>query len=243
MDGSQTEQTNKAVRIRQPRQNQVQRGYGELKTCSLCNLETCGLGDLRKHYRKEHEGKVYSIVMPGNHKESIHDPKTYQCDLCGYENKWKSAFLEHKREKHGILTKVTKFSNAMNIPVTCDLCEYSTKSAKLLQNHRTKNHNQRERIFQCSLCEFKAMSDVGLKHHMLYHNYGNGRGLPIRKVRKFEYPCDICGYIAKKKLLLRKHKRAVHNIARRKFPCDICSYVARNRDNFKSHRETEHPGV
>ena len=132
IDGSKTslprEQTYKVVRIRHGRQNRGISRTGELKTCSLCNLEICGMKNLRNHYRKEHKGKSLfnceacdygSNWAPNmrNHKEAIHDPKTYQCDLCGYENKWKSAFLEHKREKHGIFTKVTKFSNAMNIPV------------------------------------------------------------------------------------------------------------------------------
>ena len=42
-----------------------------------------------------------------NHKESVHDLKLHQCDLCEYKNKWKVALLEHKREKHGIFTNVT----------------------------------------------------------------------------------------------------------------------------------------
>ena len=121
--------------------------------CKLCDYQCNSLRDLIAHYGKEHGGEKifkcgickYKSNWPTNlkaHKESVHDPISHRCELCDFKNKWKQVVLEHKREKHGIHTRTTKYSNITSMPVKCDFCEYFPKTSKMLHYHKIKYHKQ-----------------------------------------------------------------------------------------------------
>ena len=62
---------------------------------------------------------------------------------------------------------------------------------------------------------------------------------PTTKLEK--YVCDMCDFVADKKLKLHKHKRAAHDA--REFLCDKCNYSAAKMCSLKMHVQIVHDGI
>ena len=228
-------------------------GVGDLHKCRICEFSTIGKKHLVTHFKNEHSGKKLYICdvcpygsnwLPNltNHKESIHDPKIYPCERCNYKTKWKATFLSHMREIHGVFKKVTKFSNAMNKPVACNLCEFSARTTKLMQYHKIKKHNNQEKKHKCDLCESKSFTIKGLANHKLWMHTKTAE----ERSKHFQYFCDVeqCSYVARKPIFLRRHKRNSHNFGAPKiFKCDICDHIADTRGALRCHRDNEHADI
>ena len=94
------------------------------------------------------------------HKESKHLNITHTCDVCGYKSNWNTQFLEHRREKHAIFQKKSKFNNEKMRGSLCDKCGFSTDDWKLLLFHNKQHH-----AYSCDICDYSSKTAHNLKVH------------------------------------------------------------------------------
>ena len=94
------------------------------------------------------------------HKESKHLNITHICDVCGYKSNWNTQFLEHRREKHSIFQKKSKSNNEEIKGSLCDKCGFSTDDWKLLLIHNKQHH-----AYSCDICEYTSKTANNLKTH------------------------------------------------------------------------------
>ena len=69
-----------------------------------------------------------------NHIESVHDGKTWDCEVCGKSYKAKSALLSHEKKVHQ--SKKTYFQ--------CDICRRKFQTEQTLSIHTKQKHSENE---------------------------------------------------------------------------------------------------
>ena len=228
---------------------------GRINKCSFCEADNIfeTAGDLREHIKLEHPGKKvfycsepgcdYGTNYTGNlrmHREGYHSDSMLHCDLCTYRTKWKPTLLEHKRHKHGIYEKKSKyFLNAKaREPTQCPQCPYVASSQKFLVIHLRSHHRETgEATMKCDQCSFVSHNEVGLNHHKRWIHSG--------KMQKKTFNCNHCDFTVDHRSGLLVHKREVHGTRQRdskgpSFKCKLCEEKIRGRDNYRKHRADIH---
>ena len=112
-------------------------------------------------------------------------PQTIQ----GYELKWDNAGPGHSFQLSRDITK--KEINTVEMPFTCDYCDYKAKYRSICQIH-VRTHTG-ERPFQCDKCDYSAKQKINLKRHKRTHT------------AELPHKCDICDYAAQRKCSLKVH--------------------------------------
>ena len=92
-------------------------------------------------------------------------------------------------------------------PVSCDLCNFKTKSKSGLKTHKTKIHGTFS--INCASCDYIANDKTELENHFVKkHEVGQ----QVRK-RTFEYfTCKKCDSTFDSKTQLNKHEQVQHDI-------------------------------
>ncbi|XP_045193219.2 zinc finger Y-chromosomal protein 1-like [Mercenaria mercenaria] len=83
--------------------------------------------------------------------------------------------------------------------VKCELCEFKTKSKRLLNYHMQAMHNKDRVVFHCSNCEYTCLQRRSFQSHLKRHT-----GV-------FEFQCKTCDKKFVSKHLLTKHVRNHRN--------------------------------
>ena len=100
--------------------------------------------------------------------------------------------------------------------LSCEECDYETRSATLLTRHRETAHKDRpveslrtmRKRLTCDHCGFKSTSDYVLKEHKrINHNVKNNEENKTKMKRR---QCEVCGQKFNKDSTLNKHMRSIH---------------------------------
>ena len=210
-----------------------------LKDCYICGVTVRGhhvlLDHLRLHDQSEgpfpcphpacSEGTFSGV---GLHKHFIdnHITKTqgnarpeYICDICEEQFSVFSQFKKHTRETHNTR------------PLKCADCSQRFNDKLGLRTHSEAKH-AKLKIFPCDICQ-KQFSAARLlyQHRREIHELGEKR----------KAKCDVCGFISKGTLNLKKHMRTSHSEHTKKYPCVMCGRNFKSKYNLKAH-ERIHTG-
>ena len=83
--------------------------------------------------------------------------------------------------------------------------------------------------FNCTQCESKLKTKVGLKYHMRNKHEG------------ISYSCDYCDHKTSTLGNLKHHHESVHEGVR--YSCNLCDYNARSLGHLKAHKKSVHDGI
>ena len=209
-----------------------------LKECYICGVTVRGhhvfLDHLRLHDQSEGpfpcphpacSGEKFSGVKLHKHFIENHLSKTrrdarpeYICDICEERFSVFSQFKKHTQGTHN------------SRPLKCADCDQRFNDKLGLSTHSEAKHDKLK-IFPCDLCQkhFTA-SRLLYQHRREIHELGEKR----------KAKCDICGFISRGTLNLKKHRRS-HTDQTKKYQCVICSRNFRSKYNLKTH-ERIHTG-
>jgi len=133
--------------------------------------------------------------------------KQLQCDLCGNVFRSKGSYDEHRKTVH---------SNDRSF--TCNVCEKSYKSERVLKIHKLRHGPANEICTECGKT-FRLRSEV--KHHMRRH--ANDRRIE----------CDKCDKVFYRNSELKNHQR-IHT-GEKPFKCSLCNYASTIKGNLDKH--------
>ena len=111
----------------------------------------------------------------------------FQCDVCDYKAKKKSALTDHLLSMHG------------GQMYKCDLCEKEFKWKTYVNAHKKSVHFKDDQPkFSCDLCPFESTEKKKLTRHKQSKHEG------------VKYPCSMCDKQFSFKVSLNKHVKTVH---------------------------------
>ena len=96
----------------------------------------------------------------------------------------------------GNLKSHMRINHSKDDEVSCDQCDFSSSSRKLLKEH-AKTHDP-SRMFKCQQCPLKFPSARALRAHLCTHD-------PVKP-----YQCSFCPYACKRSGNLKKHVQSQH---------------------------------
>ncbi|XP_060075483.1 uncharacterized protein LOC132555153 [Ylistrum balloti] len=82
---------------------------------------------------------------------------------------------EPKHSNHAI-TQPTRSGNIQNRTYVCNLCEFSSTSAKVFLHHQKDSHNLDITIYECDICEYATKYKQKLPRHRKLHFTGKENG-------------------------------------------------------------------
>ncbi|XP_033754289.1 uncharacterized protein LOC117337419 [Pecten maximus] len=82
---------------------------------------------------------------------------------------------EPKHSNHAI-TQPTRSGNIQNRTYVCNLCEFSSTSAKIFLHHQKDSHNLDITIYECDICEYATKYKQKLPRHRKLHFTGKENG-------------------------------------------------------------------
>ena len=226
-------------------------------SCRVCEAEFLSGLALREHLKREHPGtKVfycskencdYGTNYTGNlrmHLEGFHNQAaSFKCDLCQYKTKWKPTLLEHKRHKHGLFERKSKYfqNTKAREPTKCPQCEHVASSQKFLVIHIRNKHREINANVKCDQCSFVTYTQLGLILHKRWTHSG--------KIRK-NFNCKKCEFTVTNRFELKAHKREVHGVhtgsrtwtkgSVKILQCKLCPEKLRGKDNYRKHKTEVH---
>ena len=121
-------------------------------------------------------------------------------------------------------------------PKKCNLCDRRFATKALLDEHKERSHNP-EGIL-CNDCGKIFKSPKLLKRHELWHHKPEQAGGPV--------PCQICGKMSMHKYALQKH---IHRVHKKKIildgdlsgtPCHVCGKSYAEKKSLKQHLSKVH---
>lgn len=84
---------------------------------------------------------------------------------------------EPKLSSQQIITQPTRSGNIQNRTYVCNLCEFSSTSAKIFLHHQKDNHNLDITIYECDICEYATKYKQKLPRHRKLHFTGKENGM------------------------------------------------------------------
>ena len=101
-----------------------------------------------------------------------------KCDQCQFRCLRTSDLAKHKRKKHSSpLTKNSDFN--------CDICEYSAKTQRNLDQHKTLHVlPENVELFECSKCDYKTLKASYMNRHLVKHKKSGNNGTRTVKISK-----------------------------------------------------------
>ena len=140
------------------------------------------------------------------HRLHIHDGFSYDCELCGEKFSRNSKLKAHKDVVH------------QGLSFDCDLCGKVFKTCKRLLSHKTRSKET------CKLCNFVACNHHIFVKHLTTHD-------PLYQNNAFS--CEVCGYRARKRVILKTHIKVVHEKFR--LSCDLCEFKSKDKSAIREH--------
>ena len=208
---------------------EVPHSEGKRYECNNCNKSFNFKSHLNKHLKLFHinQGKL-------------------QCLKCKKQFKFKYQFKTHKKI---CSTKIEKKSE------TCDICDESFYSSKLLEKH-VKNTHSKSGYYNCKDCSQSFDRPKYLQDHIdsLHNkkkfkcnicdkNFMLERNLSIHYLRVHKqnekFQCDICEKDFNTKIDFRKHYIAYHQRVK-EYLCEFCNKKFSDKGNRKKHIEHIH---
>ncbi|XP_052255447.1 zinc finger protein 236-like [Dreissena polymorpha] len=204
------------------------REYGKVAEENLpCKCFYCERRFAFEKYLKKHVKRVHPKMSQGmfceycsanfKHRQDLYAHikeahpdrrnKKLQCDLCGNVFRSKGSYDEHRKAVH---TDERAFS--------CDICNKSYKSERVLKIHRLRHAPAQE---MCVICGKRFRLRAEVKHHMRRHN--NDRRIQ----------CDSCDKVFYRNSELKNHQR-IHT-GEKPFKCPYCSYACTIKGNLDKH--------
>lgn len=101
-----------------------------------------------------------------------------KCDQCQFRCLRTCDLAKHKRKKHSSpLTKNSDFN--------CDICEYSAKTQRNLDQHKTLHVlPENVELFECSKCDYKTLKASYMNRHLVKHKKSGNNGTKTVKISK-----------------------------------------------------------
>ena len=110
----------------------------------------------------------------------------------------------------------------------CDQCDFVSKTAKDLEEHKLAIHLQRK--IDCSKCDFTTSWLRDYKKHMKTIHF-------VRKERTVTYFCEQCKYSTKSKSHLSRHME-IHY--KSEILCSLCEFSSTNKTTLNAHFRKAH---
>ena len=148
------------------------------------------------------------------HRLHIHDGFSYDCELCGEKSSRSSKLKAHKDVVH------------QGLSFDCDLCGKVFETCKRLLSHKTRSKET------CKLCNFVACNHHIFVKHLTTHD-------PLYQNNAFS--CEVCGYRARKRVILKTHIKVVHEKFR--LSCDLCEFKSKDKSAIREHKMEVHEGI
>ena len=120
----------------------------------------------------------------------------------------------------------TKITENRNKKFQCRLCNFETNNLVSIQRHFLRHSNTRP--YNCQNCDYAARVKDSLKRHML-----QGCGKQTFTAGR-EHQCNLCEYSTFKKTNLQHHHRC--HTGERPFSCDKCDFRAARKYTLKKHK-------
>ncbi|KAK7069092.1 hypothetical protein SK128_004562, partial [Halocaridina rubra] len=105
----------------------------------------------------------------------------------------------------------------------CEECGKTFTQKIGLRVHRMHKHGD-PKLFQCAICDHKAVSKAKLTRHVMTHY--------DEKI----YSCEVCGASLKTRDTYRNHMTIHSNVG--KYFCDICQKSFYHKQYFENHRKS-----
>ena len=172
--------------------------------------------------------------------------------LLGQEKDYpREQLLMKKETENSILNEFEQL-------VSDEQCNLATS---LHEAEQQKNSQEKEPLFPCTLCKYKATQQGHLKNHVravherikdvceqCNKEFADRSNLKkhIRIVHeKVRYKCDQCDKDFKHQPALSAHMRSLHEgfIKEKKFECEQCGEKYMSAASLKQHTESKHLGI
>ena len=159
----------------------------KLFQCSFCDHKTGSKQNMKSHVNGKHEGLDVEIIFLGD--------KNHKCYTCGFKTGLKDELSKHIQDVH----------DGKN---SCSICGKHFSAASKLKDHVTVVHEE-QKLFQCSICDFKS----GFKQSMKFHTNGRHEGLDVDIIYLGDknHKCYNCDFKTGLKKELENHIHEVHN--------------------------------
>ena len=101
-----------------------------------------------------------------------------KCDQCQFRCLRTCDLAKHKRKKHS--SPLTKNSN-----FNCDICDYSAKTQRNLDQHKTLHVlPENVELFECFKCDYKTLKASYMNRHLVKHKKSGNNGTKTVKLSK-----------------------------------------------------------
>lgn len=181
---------------------------------ALCHTDNSVMSTKRRITEFLQAKDSYSFMESKNRTESSKQntiKKFYKCSTCYYVSSRKGNLIRHiqthtaEKQYLFIHQKSAKTSHL----------ETKKTQSKALQN--------KEKLFNCTMCSYKSKVERNLKIHLRTHT------------GEKPYTCDMCDYRSVQPSNLKTHKRThTENL----FECNLCDYKSVRASDFKLHQST-----
>ena len=194
--------------------------------CDQCEYKSSSKHLLKQHKQYKHEGRerirdegredcktcwknVKKCLMKKH--EATHKMKAMKCEYCDANIKHRNSMKRHLIQVHGIVKgEIGKYNHNYERKVLKKECPICGKLVFKLKEHTLIHSNsEREKKFECTLCDKKFTHSSGLKGHTEQIHSDT-----------YDYKCNVCDKKYKQRLLLYRHMKL--HTDRWAHKCDIC---------------------
>ncbi|KAJ0070560.1 hypothetical protein NL108_015879, partial [Boleophthalmus pectinirostris] len=206
--------------------------------CTNCDFSSFSQDDIKRHNTRCHSGdmkfncqkcdaKFSSQISLTKHCKRVH-MRRFTCKQCQYTCGSSVELKAHQVCKHklakGTILKEISTAKDSKAKHTCQLCQFTTKTKKLLAQHLSDEHENDvdgAKSLKCSQCEFACKFQLVLEQHLRSHG---GKRL---------YKCTHCEYSSRNKQKMTWHIRT--HTGDRPYRCEECSYACSDPSRLKQH--------
>ncbi|XP_053554111.1 zinc finger protein 142 isoform X2 [Bombina bombina] len=199
--------------------NHVKEGCRGLKTilCALCSTVLTSKAALRKHQQEQH-GELFT---------------SDKCSESSVDEESQNTEEDEDRNRDEVET-TCKSNNVTSsgCRLSCSTCPFTCSQDRAMRTHKKKGC-LRPGELQCSLCSFRCMTTVTLKHHQdLHKKYSRNR---------VHLQCKQCDFTCKQPRCMKQHVRIRHEGVK-PHRCRYCEFSTTRRYRLDAH-ESLHTGV